>query len=180
MVSIPATLFPPDHHYRPSLNKPSTKKLIEEVASSPSPVSKVDGSNSNGLTSLGHVHPKGAVMSHENSTSQTPTWTWRQEGGEIRITILVPRLVRTLRSHFTLFLHLTFNRPVLPSHPQPLILNPAASRCLFQTSMRSTLTLNFLTWRPDKCRKVPSCLSEPGTWMLTVHEQSGVLKSNAC
>lgn len=91
-VSIPAALFPPGH-YRPSLDKSPPKKLIEEVTSSPA---TADGSNK--PPSPSHVNSKTAVTPpRSNNTVETPSWTWSQEGGEIHITIKVPKMVCNLR-----------------------------------------------------------------------------------
>jgi hypothetical protein len=89
-VSIPPTLFPPGHHHRASLNKTPAGKLIEEVISSPTTTSRADE-----LSSLDRIHPKDSIVPHNNGASETPRWTWGQEGGEIRITIRVPNLVGT-------------------------------------------------------------------------------------
>ncbi|KAI0255500.1 PIH1 family [Lactifluus subvellereus] len=96
VVSVPATLFPPGHHYRALPDKTSTKKLIEEVADSSVAPSDV------GLSSPGHTHSEDAVKPHDNSAPEIPTWTWRQEGREIRITIYVPKLTRAIISSSTL------------------------------------------------------------------------------
>lgn len=92
VVSIPATSFPPGHLFRPSPDKRPPKKLIEEVTSSQATASKTDASNK--LSSLGCLHPENAVTPHSNSAVEIPSWTWCQEGGEIRITIQVSKLVR--------------------------------------------------------------------------------------
>jgi hypothetical protein len=81
-ISVPATLFPPGHHHRALLDSSSAKKLIEEVADIPAAVSTPD-----------HVRPRDPIMLHSNGASETPSWTWGQESGEIRITIQVPKLV---------------------------------------------------------------------------------------
>jgi hypothetical protein len=150
-VSIPAALFPPDH-YRPSLDKPSPKKLIEEVTGSHATVSKADGSNK--PPSAGHVNSKTAVTPpRSNNTVETPSWTWSQEGGEIHITIRVPKLVCDLcRSTFNLSQTRldTLTRPSRPSHVRPLISKHAGLHCIFRTSMCSTLTSSSLTQISDK------------------------------
>jgi len=92
VVSIPATSFPPGHLFRPSPDKRPPKKLIEEVTSSQATASKTDASNK--LSSLGCLHPENAVTPHSNSAVEIPSWTWCQEGGEIRITIQVSKLTR--------------------------------------------------------------------------------------
>lgn len=93
-VPVPVSLFPPGHHHHASVDDESPrKKLIEEVMSSPTITSEVDGPNK--LSSPGRIHPDSAVTSHSNSAVETPTWTWSQQGGEIRITVRVPKLVRT-------------------------------------------------------------------------------------
>jgi hypothetical protein len=81
-ISIPATLFPPGHHHRAFLDQSPAKKLIEEVADNPAVTPSLD-----------HVHPRESVILHGNGAFETPNWTWGQEGGEIRITIQVPKLV---------------------------------------------------------------------------------------
>jgi hypothetical protein len=83
-ISIPLALFPPGHPHRALLDKSSSKKLIEEVSGIPATPSSLD-----------HVHLRDSVMPHSNGASETPSWTWGQEGGEIRITIAVPKLVST-------------------------------------------------------------------------------------
>lgn len=87
VASIPAKWFPSSHHHRPSLDKSPNKKLIE-IVSSAAAVSGVDGPP-------GLVQPKGAISPHNNHV-ETPIWIWSQEGGEIHITVQVPKLVRTL------------------------------------------------------------------------------------
>ena len=100
-VPVPVSLFPPGHHHHASVDDESPrKKLIEEVTSSPTITSEVDGPNK--PSSPGRIHPDSAVTSHSNSAVETPTWTWSQQGGEIRITVRVPKLVRTWRSQFQL------------------------------------------------------------------------------
>jgi hypothetical protein len=91
VISVPATLFPPGHHYRALSDKIPTK-LIEEVADSSVAPSDVDISKV--LSSRGHTHSEDAVKPHDVSVPEIPTWTWKQEGQEIRITIYVPKLVR--------------------------------------------------------------------------------------
>lgn len=81
-ISVPATLFPPGHHHRAFLDNSPSKKLIEEVADIPAAVSTLD-----------HVPPRDPIILHSNGASETPSWTWMQEGEEIRITIQVPKLV---------------------------------------------------------------------------------------
>ncbi|KAF8487067.1 PIH1 family [Russula ochroleuca] len=90
-VSIPPTLFPPGHRRRTFLDKSPAKKLIEEVAGSPAASSSLD-----------HVNAGDSVMPHSNGSSETPSWTWGQEGGEIRITIRVPKLTYATISSATL------------------------------------------------------------------------------
>jgi hypothetical protein len=89
-ISIPADLFPPGHRHRAFVDNSRAKKLIEEVADDPAVTPSLD-----------HVHPRESVMLHSNGASETPSWTWGQEGGEIRITIQVPKLVgnKLLRSY---------------------------------------------------------------------------------
>lgn len=86
-VSIPSTLFPPGRHHGAFLEKSPAKKLIEEVADSFGTASK-----DNDLSSLDDGHPRDSVT-HSNSSPETPSWIWRQEGREIHITIRVPKLV---------------------------------------------------------------------------------------
>lgn len=87
-VSVPVSLFPPDYHHRPSVvDESPRKKLIEEVTSSPTITSEVDGPNK--ISSPGRIRPDG------NDAVETPSWTWSQQGGEIRVTVRVPKLVRT-------------------------------------------------------------------------------------
>ena len=90
-VSIPSALFPPGRHHDAFLDKSPSKKLIEEVADSLATSSKA-----NNLPSLNHGHPRHSVTPHNNSTPETPSWMWRQEGGEIHIAIRVPKLVGAL------------------------------------------------------------------------------------
>ena len=87
-VSIPSTLLPPGRHHSAFLDKSLAKKLIEEVADSPATASKA-----NNLSSLDHGHPRDSVTPHSNSAPETPGWIWRQESGEIHITIRIPKLV---------------------------------------------------------------------------------------
>jgi hypothetical protein len=87
-VSIPSTLFPPGRHHGTFLDKYPAKKLVEEVVNSPATASKA-----NNLSSPDHGHPRDSVTPHSNSIPETPSWIWRQEGGEIHITIRVPKLV---------------------------------------------------------------------------------------
>ena len=82
-VSVPLAFFPPGHHHRALLDKSPAKKLIEEIAGSPTAAS-------NELPSLDH-----SIWPHSNGAPETPSWTWGQEGGQIRITIQVPKLVRS-------------------------------------------------------------------------------------
>ena len=104
-VSVPVSLFPLGHQHRPSVDDESPcKKLIEEITSRPTISSGVDGPIK--LASSGRIRPDDALTFHSNSTGETPTWTWSQEGGEIRITVRVPKLVRTERSQFQ-----SFSRP---------------------------------------------------------------------
>jgi len=100
VISVPATLFPPSHHSRALLSDKISTKLIEEVADSSVAPSDVDGSKD--LSSSGHTHSEDAVKPHDNSAPEIPTWTWRQEGREIRITIYVPKLTRATISSATL------------------------------------------------------------------------------
>ena len=81
-VSIPPTLFPPGHRHRAFLDKSPARKLIEEVAGSPAAAS-----------SLEHANARNSGMPRSNGSSETPSWMWGQEGGEIRFTIRVPKLV---------------------------------------------------------------------------------------
>jgi hypothetical protein len=109
-VSIPISLFPLGHHHRPSADDESPrKKLIEEVTSRPAISSGVDGPIK--LAASVRIRPGDAVTSHSNNTGETPTWTWSQQGGEIHITVRVPKLVRTERSQLQ-----SFSRP--DSHHQ--------------------------------------------------------------
>ncbi|KAI0255505.1 hypothetical protein BJV78DRAFT_1176162 [Lactifluus subvellereus] len=79
VISVPATLFPPGHHRRVLSDKPSTKKLIEEVA--------------DGTVAPSDLHTsRGRNKPHDNSAPEIPTWTCRQEGREIRITIYDPKI----------------------------------------------------------------------------------------
>jgi len=55
---------------------------------------------------------KGAVAAYYNSTCETPTWTWKYEGDEIRILIQVPKLT-----------HATFPFATLDLEPRRLTLN---------------------------------------------------------
>jgi hypothetical protein len=87
-VSIPSTLFPSGRHHGAYLGKYPAKKLIEEVIDSPATASKASN-----LSSLDHGHPRDSVTPHSNNAPETPSWIWRQEGGEIHITIRVPKLV---------------------------------------------------------------------------------------
>jgi hypothetical protein len=87
-ISIPSILFPPSHHHRPFSDKFPDKMLIEEVTDSHAATSNV-----NDTSSLDRVRPRDSVTPHSNGTLETPSWTWRQEGGEIRISIRVPKLV---------------------------------------------------------------------------------------
>lgn len=101
-VSVPVSLFPLGHHHRPSVDDESPhKRLVEEVTSRPTISSGVDGPIK--LASSGRIRPDDAVTSHSNSTGETPTWTWSQQAGEIRITVRVPKLVRTECSQFQSF-----------------------------------------------------------------------------
>ena len=89
-VSVPVSLFPPDYHHRPFVvDESPRKKLIEEVTSGPTVInaSEVDGPNK--LSFPGRIRPD------SNNAVETPSWTWSQQGGEIRITVRVPKLVRT-------------------------------------------------------------------------------------
>ncbi|KAI0277865.1 pre-RNA processing PIH1/Nop17-domain-containing protein [Russula aff. rugulosa BPL654] len=79
-VSIPSTLFPPGRHHGASVDKSPARKLIEEVADSPATASNVNNRSSLDRTP------------HSNSVPETPSWIWRQEGGEIHVTIRVPKL----------------------------------------------------------------------------------------
>jgi hypothetical protein len=88
-VSIPSILFPPGRHHGALLDKSPAKKLIEEVADS-----LATASTANNLSSLSHGHPRDFVTPHSNSAPEIPSWIWGQEGGEIYITIQVPKLVR--------------------------------------------------------------------------------------
>ncbi len=85
-VSIPSALFPPGYHHHASLDKSPDRNLIEEVTAP-----KVDD-----LSSHDHVRPRDSVTPHSNSALETPSWTWGQEDGKIRITIRVPKLVGAL------------------------------------------------------------------------------------
>jgi len=88
VVSIPSTLFPPGRHHGAFLNKYPAKKLIEEVADSLATASKA-----NNLPFLDQGHPRDSATPHRNSVPETPSWIWRQEGGEIHLIIRVPKLV---------------------------------------------------------------------------------------
>jgi len=96
-VSIPSTLFPPGRHHGTFLDKSPAKKLIEEVTDSLGTASKA-----NNLSSLDHGHPRDSITPHSNSAPETPSWIWRQEGGEIYITIRVPKLAHATISSATL------------------------------------------------------------------------------
>lgn len=87
-VSIPSALFPPGRQHGALLDKSPAKKLIEEVPDSLASVSKA-----NNRSSLDHGHPRDSVTQHSNGAPETPSWLWRQEGGEIHVTIRVPKLV---------------------------------------------------------------------------------------
>ncbi|KAH9964955.1 hypothetical protein BC827DRAFT_1322316 [Russula dissimulans] len=92
-VAIPATLFPPGGQNPPSLDKFPTKKLIEEITSSTAATSRVDRPKD--LPFPDRVHPtKDAVTPYYSSACETPTWTWKYEGDEIRVLIQVPKLTR--------------------------------------------------------------------------------------
>jgi hypothetical protein len=96
-VSIPSTLLPPGRHRSAFLDKSPAKKLIEEVADS-----LATASEANNLSSLDHGHPRDSITPHSNSASETPSWIWRQEGGEIHITIQIPKLTHATISSATL------------------------------------------------------------------------------
>jgi hypothetical protein len=87
-VSIPSTLLPLGRHHGAFPDKSPAKKLIEEVADSLATVSKA-----NNLSSFDHGHPRDSVTPHSNSAPEIPSWRWRQEGGEIHITVRIPKLV---------------------------------------------------------------------------------------
>ncbi len=88
-VSIPSTLFPPGRHHGALPDKSPSKKLIEEVADG-----LATASTANNLSSLNHGPPRDSVT--PRSAFETPSWIWRQEGGEIHIAIRVPNLVGAL------------------------------------------------------------------------------------
>jgi len=86
-------LFPPGGQNPPSLDKFPTKKLIEEITSSTAATSRADGLKD--LPFPDRVHPtKDAVTPYCSSACETPTWTWKYEGDEIRVLIQVPKLTR--------------------------------------------------------------------------------------
>lgn len=86
-VSFPSTLFPPGLHHSAFLDKSSAKRLIEEIADGPATASKTNRS------SLDRGHTRDAATPHSNSSPETPSWIWEQEGSEIHVTIRVPKLV---------------------------------------------------------------------------------------
>ena len=85
-VSIPSALFPQGRHHGAFLDKSPAKKLIEEIPDNLATVSKVN-------PSLDRGHPRNSVTPYSNSALETPSWTWRREGGEIHVTVRVPKLV---------------------------------------------------------------------------------------
>ncbi|KAH9056802.1 hypothetical protein EDB87DRAFT_1565958 [Lactarius vividus] len=89
IVSVPAELFPKDHHRDVSLGNTSTKRLVEEVPS-------VDGSGD-----LYPPYPLKGLSELHGSTPECPSWTWRKEQ-DIFITVQVPRLTHATIASATL------------------------------------------------------------------------------
>ncbi|KAI0270746.1 hypothetical protein BC834DRAFT_863043 [Gloeopeniophorella convolvens] len=133
-VSIPASLFPPGHHhYLPVIENP-TQPLIEEVvtgtAISPNHGVSMSATPLDSGVSKGGAEPNDMAL-------ETPTWAWKQEGPQIRITVQVPKLTHAAISSATLDLEprrLTLLIPSLYSLDIDLNLTDAAlGQALFRS-----------------------------------------------